>query len=43
MCSLFRNEYSNLKLAEATMGRDIESSTSTTRIGRDEPIEVEYI
>jgi hypothetical protein len=35
MCSLQRSEYSNLKLAEATMGRDQEV---VKRSGRDEPV-----
>jgi hypothetical protein len=26
MCSLYKNEYNNLKLAEATMGRGLGSS-----------------
>jgi hypothetical protein len=34
MCSLYRNKYYNLKLAEATMGRGLE----VKRSGRDEPI-----
>jgi hypothetical protein len=37
MCSLYRNEYRNLKLAGATMGRGLGRSE---RIGRDEPIGV---
>jgi hypothetical protein len=35
MCSLYRNEYSDLKLAEATMGRGL---GVVKRSGRDEPM-----
>jgi hypothetical protein len=35
MGSMYRYEYSNLKLAEATMGRVLGSSEE---VGRDEPI-----
>jgi hypothetical protein len=34
MCSLYRSEYNNLKLAEATMGRGV----VVKRSGRDEPV-----
>jgi hypothetical protein len=36
MCSLYRNEYRNLKLVRATMGRAI----GVKRTARDEPIGV---
>jgi hypothetical protein len=35
MCSLYRNEYSNLKLAEATVERGLGIVKSS---GRDEPV-----
>jgi hypothetical protein len=38
MCSLYRSKYSNLKLAEATMGRRL---GVVKRSGRDETIWVE--
>jgi hypothetical protein len=38
MCSLYRNECRNLKLAGTTMGRGLRRSEE--RSGRDEPIEV---
>jgi hypothetical protein len=37
MCSLYRNEYRNIKLAKATMGRGLER---VKRTGRDEPVEI---